>query len=77
LKKKGPSLKDAMQGQIRPLTPGKKREMPEHGASVDTAFREIRDLIVQGKIAPGTWIAESDLAEKLNLSRTPVRAAVL
>ena len=66
-----------MLGRVRYLTPGEKREKPEHGASVLTAFQVIRDLIVHGNIAPGTWITESDLAERLNLSRTPVRAAIL
>jgi len=48
----------------------------EHGTSVDTAFRRIRDLIVHGRLAPGTWIVESDLCEHLNMSRTPVRGAL-
>ncbi len=52
------------------------REKAEHGTSVIHAFREIRELIVHGRISPGTWIVEADLAEKLNMSRTPVRAAV-
>lgn len=62
--------------RTRSLTPGKKREKPEHGTSLVTAFQEIRELIVHGKISPGTWIVEADLAERLNLSRTPVRAAI-
>jgi DNA-binding GntR family transcriptional regulator len=41
-----------------------------------TAFQEIRELIVHGKMSPGTWIVESDLAERLNMSRTPVRGAI-
>ncbi len=49
---------------------------PEHGTSVLTAFRQIRELIVQGRLSPGTWVVEGDLAERLNISRTPVRAAL-
>lgn len=49
---------------------------PEHGTSLITAFREIRELIVHGRLSPGTWILEADLAERLNLSRTPVRGAI-
>jgi DNA-binding GntR family transcriptional regulator len=60
----------------RETGPDKKREKPEHGTSLLTAFQEIRELIVHGKISPGTWIVEADLAERLNLSRTPVRAAI-
>ncbi|MGH9595592.1 MAG: GntR family transcriptional regulator [Edaphobacter sp.] len=41
-----------------------------------TAFREMRELIVHGRLAPGTWILEADLAERLNMSRTPVRGAI-
>lgn len=48
----------------------------EHGTSVTTAFQRIRELIVQGKLSPGTWIVESDLCEHLNMSRTPVRGAL-
>src|ERR1700721_3617819 len=52
------------------------RSKPEHGTSLITAFREIRELIVHGKLSPGTWILEADLAERLNMSRTPVRGAI-
>jgi DNA-binding GntR family transcriptional regulator len=48
----------------------------EHGTSVDTAFHRIRDLIVHGRLAPGTWVVEGDLCEHLNMSRTPVRGAL-
>ncbi len=57
-------------------TPVKKREKAEHGTSLLTAFQEIRELIVHGRMAPGTWIVEADLAERLNMSRTPVRSAI-
>ena len=52
------------------------RSKPEHGVSAITAFREIRELIVHGKLSPGSWIRETDLAERLRMSRTPVRAAI-
>jgi DNA-binding GntR family transcriptional regulator len=48
----------------------------EHGTSVGIAFQRVRDLIVHGKLAPGTWIVEGDLCEHLNMSRTPVRGAL-
>lgn len=48
----------------------------EHGTSVTTAFQRIRELIVHGKLSPGTWIVEGDLCEHLNMSRTPVRGAL-
>ena len=52
------------------------REKAEHGTSLLTAFREIRELIVHGRLSPGTWILEAELAERLNMSRTPVRGAI-
>lgn len=48
----------------------------EHGTSLLTAFQEIRELIVHGRLSPGTWILEAELAERLNMSRTPVRGAI-
>jgi DNA-binding GntR family transcriptional regulator len=48
----------------------------EHGTSLLTAFQEIRELIVHGKLSPGTWIVEGDLASHLGMSRTPVRGAL-
>ncbi len=41
-----------------------------------TTYQQLRQLIVQGQLAPGTWIIESDIAERLGVSRTPVRAAL-
>lgn len=57
-------------------SPKNSRTKPEHGTSLITAFREIRELIVHGRLSPGTWILEADLAERLNMSRTPVRGAI-
>lgn len=48
----------------------------EYGTSTKTAFTAIRELIVQGRLAPGSWTVESDLCARLGLSRTPVRAAL-
>src|ERR1700722_1227021 len=47
-----------------------------HGTSVHTAFQQLRELIVHGKLSPGTWIVEGDLAKRLHVSRTPIRAAL-
>lgn len=57
----------------QPSAGGAKRE---HGTSVLTALHQVRELIVQGKLAPGTWIVEGELAKRLHLSRTPARAAL-
>jgi DNA-binding GntR family transcriptional regulator len=54
----------------------KRLSKPRHGTSVGTAFQRVRDLIVHGKLAPGSWIVEGDLCEHLSMSRTPVRGAL-
>jgi len=40
------------------------------------AYHRLRKLIVVGQLAPGTRIIESDLADRLDVSRTPIRAAL-
>lgn len=42
----------------------------------DIAYEGIKKLILDGEIRPGELIQESDIAEYLNMSRTPVREAV-
>src|ERR1700761_5830134 len=46
------------------------------GNSLRKAFFEIRELIVHGRLSPGSWIVEADLARHLSMSRTPVRSAL-
>src|ERR1039457_6414121 len=58
------------------LSAASPRAKAEHGTSLLTAFREIRELIVHGRLSPGTWILEAELAERLNMSRTPIRGAI-
>lgn len=42
----------------------------------DTAYEAIRDAIVRGDIPPGASVRDADLAERLGLSRAPVRDAL-
>lgn len=42
----------------------------------DTAYAAIRDAIVCGELPPGDAVRDADLAERLGLSRAPVRAAL-
>jgi len=44
--------------------------------SLRRCFDDIRDMIVHGRLAPGSRIVEADLTSRLGLSRTPVRAAL-
>ena len=62
--------------RTKPSKTASKRPKPEHGTSLMTAFRDIRELIVHGRLSPGTWILEAELAERLNMSRTPIRGAM-
>lgn len=40
------------------------------------AYHRLRELIVHGRLAPGTRVIELEVAERLGVSRTPVRAAL-
>jgi DNA-binding GntR family transcriptional regulator len=48
------------------------RQRPLHEAAVD----RLRDMIIEGDLAVGERLHEFNLAEALNVSRTPVREAV-
>jgi DNA-binding GntR family transcriptional regulator len=43
---------------------------------VTQTYRQLRDLIIWGRLAPGTRIIETDVAARLGVSRTPVRSAL-
>ncbi|HEY2025359.1 MAG TPA: GntR family transcriptional regulator [Gemmatimonadaceae bacterium] len=44
--------------------------------NVSRAYRELRHIIVWGQLPPGSRISERIIAERLGLSRTPVRSAL-
>jgi DNA-binding GntR family transcriptional regulator len=44
---------------------------------VAQTYRTLRDLIVRGRLAPGSRIIEAEVAARLDVSRTPIRAALL
>jgi DNA-binding GntR family transcriptional regulator len=52
------------------MGPGKKEELE------DVSYRYIIGMILKNEIRPGDAILETELAEKLNISRTPVRQAL-
>jgi DNA-binding GntR family transcriptional regulator len=67
-----------MASHLKVKRPGthKKPSVTEHGKALDAAFNQIRELIVYGRLSPGSWIVEAELTEKLGMSRTPVRGAL-
>jgi len=56
------------------LLPGETKR--EFSTSMLSALHQVRELIVEGKLSPGTCIVERELARQLHLSRTPARAAL-
>jgi DNA-binding GntR family transcriptional regulator len=43
---------------------------------VELAYRRIRELVLEGEILPGSRLGQAELAERLGISRTPVREAL-
>lgn len=43
---------------------------------IKETLQHLRELIVKGRLAPGSVIVEADLAQRLGVSRTPVRDAL-
>ncbi len=55
------------------------KETETGGGSRDlalTAYTQLRDLIREGTLTPGSRVTESDLSTRLGMSRTPVREAI-
>ena len=50
--------------------PSRKRARPQE------VYERLRALIIDGRLAPGTRLVETDVASRLGVSRTPVRGAL-
>jgi DNA-binding GntR family transcriptional regulator len=50
-----------------------KRDTPAHGAAVDRVVSEIRLMIAANQLSPGEQLRQEEMAERLGLSRVPVR----
>jgi DNA-binding GntR family transcriptional regulator len=46
------------------------------GESAMAVYQQLRERIVRGKLAPGSRLVEREVAARLGVSRTPVRAAL-
>ena len=62
-----------LHGRRRLPTPDETLQREGRGAH---AYEQLRDMIVWGRLAPGSLLVEIDLAERLGVSRTPVRSAL-
>ena len=60
------SISDPFEGAERILT----------RSVADLAYERIRGLVLSGELAPGTRLGQVELAERLGISRTPVREAL-
>ena len=47
-----------------------------HGSRPEQVYARLRELIVEGMLAPGSRIVETEIATRLGVSRTPVREAL-
>jgi DNA-binding GntR family transcriptional regulator len=46
------------------------------GERIARAYEQVRQMIVWGRLAPGTRIVEAEIAMRLGVSRTPTRSAI-
>jgi len=68
--------KEALSGSGKKQQAIAARPKEKRGNSQRIAFQQLRDMIVRGRLSPGTWMIEADIADRLGLSRTPVRGAL-
>jgi DNA-binding GntR family transcriptional regulator len=58
------------------MTRGSKMPLQQRENNGERAYVSLRSMIVDGRLPPGGWLIESDLTERLHMSRTPIRAAL-
>ncbi|WP_062205238.1 GntR family transcriptional regulator [Aureimonas sp. AU12] len=66
------SRQDGAPAAIEPIEPGRISRHSLH----DTIVTRLRDMIIEGALAPGTRLHEGQLGEQLGISRTPLREAI-
>ncbi len=72
-----PSRKSSSRAKRARTARGAARSAPvAHGSRPEQVYTRLRDLIVQGLVAPGSRIVETEIATRLGVSRTPVREAL-
>ncbi len=61
---------------VRMAAPRRSPRRAAHITRPRDVYAQLRDLIVHGQVAPGTRLVEVELASRLGVSRTPLRAAL-
>ena len=51
-------------------------DLQSHKPLRELVYEQLKNQILEGKIAPGTRMMEVNLAEEMGVSRTPVREAI-
>src|SRR5213082_491994 len=69
------TVAQASDGSSAEVSLGSAADAP-HGSRPEQVYSRLRDLIVQGLLAPGSRIVETEIAARLGVSRTPVREAL-
>lgn len=59
-----------------PTAPSSRQPHLRHGSRSEHVYRRLRDAIQQGEFKPGHRVMEIEVADWLNVSRTPVRDAI-
>ena len=62
--------------RARPLSLPVAADAPARGGRIALTYERLRELIVSGRLAPGARLVESEITERLRVSRTPVRSAL-
>jgi DNA-binding GntR family transcriptional regulator len=51
------------------------KKIRARGPLVEQVYKSLKDAIITGRIAPGSWLYEEPLTQALGVSRTPLREA--
>ena len=70
------ALAGATNGRLSFMSATPIPETPGVGTHATVVYNQLRRHLVTGELAPGTRLVEVELAERLGVSRTPVREAL-